>query len=43
MAEEEIFYFDGPEALSSTFAGNLPKNLKLLEKELEVDVSSRDL
>ncbi len=43
MTEEEIFYFDGPEALESVFAGNLPKNLKLLEKELEVHVVSRDL
>ncbi|HCE42772.1 MAG TPA: phosphate starvation-inducible protein PhoH [Lentisphaeria bacterium] len=43
MAEEEIFYFDGPEALEAVFAGNLPKNLNLLEKELDVNVVSRDL
>ncbi|HBC89081.1 MAG TPA: phosphate starvation-inducible protein PhoH [Lentisphaeria bacterium] len=43
MAEEEIIYFEGPEALTSVFAGNLPKNLKLLEKELDVNAISRDL
>ncbi|MFZ2653709.1 MAG: PhoH family protein [Victivallales bacterium] len=43
MAEEEIFYFEGLEALESVFAGNLLKNLKLLEKELDVNVASRDL
>lgn len=43
MAEEEIFYFDGPEALNSVFAGNTSKNFKLVEKELDVRLASRDL
>jgi len=43
MPEEEIFYFDGPEALSSVFVGNTSKNFKLIEKELDVRVASRDL
>ncbi|MFA6568499.1 MAG: hypothetical protein WCS96_09830 [Victivallales bacterium] len=43
MAEEEIFYFDGQEGLNSVFAGNISKNLKLIEKELDVHVASRDL
>ncbi len=43
MAEEEIIYFEGPEALNSAFAGNLPKYLRILEKELDVHAVSRDL
>ncbi|MFA6290582.1 MAG: PhoH family protein [Victivallales bacterium] len=43
MAEEEIFYFDGPEALASVFIGNTSKNFKLIEKELDVRIASRDL
>jgi phosphate starvation-inducible PhoH-like protein len=43
MAEEEIFYFDGSEALNSVFVGNTSKNFKLIEKELEIRVASRDL
>ena len=41
MAEEGIFYFDGSESLNSVLVGNASRNIKLIEKKLDVWGASR--
>ncbi len=40
---EEIFYFDGSDALEAVFAGNIVANLSLIDRKLDVTSSSRDM
>ncbi len=42
-SEEEIFYFDGTDALEAVFAGNLARNLGRIEERLQVQCAARDL
>lgn len=43
MSEEEIFYFEGADTVNAVFAGDPARNLKRVEKELEIHAVARDL